>query len=184
MYYQGYGVSVDYTQTHEWLKKAMEQDYPYAYFQVGFMIEEGKAFKKDVEIAKTYYQKAAELGSESAISRLEELGDTKYKTFETANKYYYGLDGVNQNYYMALQYFKDSAENGNIIAQYMLGSMYYEGKGCSRNYREAFTWLKKAANAGNSDAQYRVGVMYDNGLSVSKDTYAAKFWYNKSGKNQ
>jgi len=44
---------------------------------------------------------------------------------------------------------RESAEQGNPIAQYVLGTMYYDGVGVLKDYKEAAKWIKKAYENGN-----------------------------------
>ena len=48
--------------------------------------------------------------------------------------------------------FKESAQQGDAVAQYMLGRLYEEGRGIDRDLVQAYAWYDLAANGGYSDA--------------------------------
>lgn len=49
------------------------------------------------------------------------------------------------------------ADQGNPMAELMLGAMYYEGEGGSRDYAEAARWWRKAADQANEKALATLG---------------------------
>ncbi len=80
--------------------------------------------------------------------------------------------------------FKESAEKGDIQAQFKLGFCYYIGCGVpARNYKLAVEWYRKAAEAGLADAQYAYSRCFD-GLYTSdilpKNDELAKKWLMKA----
>ena len=48
---------------------------------------------------------------------------------------------------------KKYAEEGNVAAQYNLGTIYAHGKGVPQDYVEAIKWYRKAAAQGNIESQ-------------------------------
>lgn len=75
---------------------------------------------------------------------------------------------------------KKAAEQGDVNAQYNLGTMYDEGNGVKKDPSEAFKWYKKAAEQGDVDAQYNVAAMYTEGVGVNKDQSEAIKWFKKA----
>jgi len=59
----------------------------------------------------------------------------------------------------AFAIFKPLAENGDVTAQYMLGSMYHRGEGTPKDTDRAKFWMEKAADAGDTNAQYDYAIM-------------------------
>ena len=86
-------------------------------------------------------------------------------------------EGTSQNYKKAREYFEQSAEAGNVEAQYMLGVMYEYGENTEQNYQKAIQLYRKAARHGYVKAQYVLGNMYKNGKGVKKDLSRAIRWY-------
>lgn len=70
------------------------------------------------------------------------------------------------------------AEQGNAIAQFILGSIYENGEGVAQDYIEAMMWYHKAAEQGDTDAQYSLGKMYAEGLGVKQDYVISYMWFN------
>jgi TPR repeat protein len=74
-----------------------------------------------------------------------------------------------------------AAEEGDFLAQCLLGLMYYNGNGVSRDYKEAEKWLRRAALCGYASAQFNLGLMYLNGDGVPPDTVQAYAWLELAG---
>jgi TPR repeat protein len=73
-----------------------------------------------------------------------------------------------------------AANQGDAIAQRMLGVMYYCGQGVGRNYEQALLWFTKAANQNYAEAQGYLGVMYRNGEGTDRDYEQALSWFTKA----
>lgn len=57
------------------------------------------------------------------------------------------------DYVPAIRVFRALAEQGNVKAQSVLGTMYRRGKGVSRNPVRAFIWFNRAAARGDAKAK-------------------------------
>ncbi len=88
------------------------------------------------------------------------------------------VQGVTQDYKVALKWYKLAAEQGYAESQYTLGYMYMQGLGVTLNYEAAFKWLKQAAEQGYADAQDILGYMYVQGLGVTQNNTRAFMWWN------
>jgi uncharacterized protein len=77
----------------------------------------------------------------------------------------------------------DRAEQGDVQAQFDLGTLFYYGKGVAENPEAAFAWFKKAADKGHAAAQYAVGRMYYYGKGVEQNGKEALLWFRKSAEN-
>ena len=99
--------------------------------------------------------------------------------FEKGENYYYGKNGVSQNYSEAFKWFKKAAEQGHAISQYNLGFCYEEKLGVEQDYAESFKWYKKSAEQGYDDAQWKLGYCYEHGQGVEKNYVDAAKWYKK-----
>ena len=87
--------------------------------------------------------------------------------------------GVPQNYQLAKVWFEKAANQGDVKAQYNLGSMYENGQGVAQNYQQAAKWYQKAATQGYAMAQNNLGAIYANGQGVAKNYQQAKAWWQK-----
>ena len=72
------------------------------------------------------------------------------------------------------------AEQGDAIAQVLLGSMYENGLGVKQDYFEAVKWYRQAAEQGLALAQYNLGVMYTYGRGVKQDDVEAVKWFRQA----
>ena len=70
-----------------------------------------------------------------------------------AEDYYYGRNGKTKDYAEAVKWFRKSAEQGNVDAQYNLGRMYNNGEGVKQDCFEAIKWFRKSAEKGNEKAK-------------------------------
>ena len=94
--------------------------------------------------------------------------------------YYYGRNGVSQDYTKAAELYRKSAEQGNATAQCDLGYCYEKGQGVSQDYYKAVEWYRKSAEQGDATAQFNLGVCYEYGQGVGKSISKAMEWYRKA----
>jgi len=80
------------------------------------------------------------------------------------------------NYAQAIELLRPLAAQGNVDAQFNLGSMYYQGKGVTQDYQEAVKWYRLAAEQGDASGQNNLGVMYAQGKGVTQDYVRAHMW--------
>jgi TPR repeat protein len=78
----------------------------------------------------------------------------------------------------ALREWKPLAEQGNAVAQTLLGVMYDKGDGVPQDDKTAVKWYKLAAEQGVARAQYNLGLMYGLGRGVIQDNVYAHMWWN------
>jgi len=82
------------------------------------------------------------------------------------------------DYATALREFRPLAEQGDVWAQGILGSMYHFGQGVPRDNAQAVKWYRKAAEQGQAMAMGSLGVMYFGGQGVPQDYVQAHMWWN------
>jgi uncharacterized protein len=80
------------------------------------------------------------------------------------------------DYATALNMFRPLAEQGDAVAQNMLGLMYDDGKGVTQDYAEAVRWFRKAAEQGEATAEFMVGLRYAEGRGLTQDYAEAVKW--------
>ena len=100
-----------------------------------------------------------------------------WRLFEKAEDFYYGRNGIAQDYAEAARWYRKAAELGNADAQCALGVMYHNGYGVAQNDAEAAKWYRKAAEQGHIAAQLSLGILYDDGRGVEQDYTEAAKWY-------
>ncbi|WP_048942598.1 tetratricopeptide repeat protein, partial [Haemophilus influenzae] len=68
--------------------------------------------------------------------------------------------GVKQDDFEAVKWYRKAAEQGDANAQAYLGLAYTEGRGVRQDYTEAVKWFRKAAEQGHANAQAILGFSY------------------------
>ena len=114
----------------------------------------------------------------AALRELAEAGDAEAQT-ELGERYEDGR-GLEQDYGVAVSWFRQAAERGHAPGQAALGFMYGTGRGVDRNDAEAVRWHRRAAEQGNARAQNNLGVSYRGGLGVAQDYGEAVQWFRRS----
>jgi localization factor PodJL len=109
-----------------------------AVFRLGTFYEKGLSVKRDVDIARRYYQQAAERGSAKAMHNLAVLDADG--------------GGKGANYKSASVWFRKAADRGVADSQFNLGILYARGIGVEQNLAESFKWFSLAAAQGDADA--------------------------------
>ena len=103
------------------------------------------------------------------------------KWFRSANEQIKALKAYNTgDFETAMRMFRPLADQGQILAEYIVGLMYANAQGVTENYPEALKWLQKAAEQGESKAQFSVGLIYFKGLGMPKDYAEAAKWYQRA----
>ena len=76
---------------------------------------------------------------------------------------------------------KTKAEQGDVVAQRLLGWYYEEGRhGLPQDYEKAAFWYRLAAEQGDALGQVALGMMYEEGRGASQDDRLAVEWYGKA----
>ena len=81
---------------------------------------------------------------------------------------------------VSIKQLRQSAERGNVKAQFNLGLKYAYGEGVHQNAAEAVNWYRKAADQGHREAQFNLGYMYSNGEGVRQNAAEALKWYRRA----
>ncbi|MCL2213653.1 MAG: tetratricopeptide repeat protein [Treponema sp.] len=113
----------------------------------------------DYDIAKKYYQAAAEHGCMKAMIELA----FQYKR------------AVFPFYTKALHWFIKASEKGSAKAKYNIGEMYEEGEGVKQDYKQAVSWYEeagksKAINSAETDEDRKINWI-NRGLSCAGIIY-------------
>lgn len=80
----------------------------------------------------------------------------------------------------AVEWYRRSAESGDLIAMETLGSCYLAGTGVPKNPSLAVTWLKRSAKLGNTRAMCGLARYYDDGIHEERDGELAIQWYRQT----
>jgi TPR repeat protein len=71
-----------------------------------------------------------------------------YKMYRLGNSYYFGSEGLRQDYVKAIFYLEKASENGQSIASYQLAEYYETGKGGIIDLIKAKEYYKKSCDQG------------------------------------
>lgn len=77
-------------------------------------------------------------------------------------------------------HYRKAADDGNVIAQFLVAQLYDDGRGVDEDPVEAAKWYRKAAERGNTAAQKSLASMYRRGRGLAKDTNEALRWYRRA----
>ena len=185
----------------EWYRKAADQGFAEAQFNLGKMYSAGLGVGRNKKEAENWYRKAADQGFADAQCSLGEMLDASRsckfsqeavewyrKAAEQGladaqfnlGKMYASGSGVSKNEKEAVHWFRKSAEQGFADAQFSFGMTLYNGRGGDQDHQEAAKWFRKAAEQGIAEAQHNLGVMYGEGLGVGRNEKEAAIWFRKA----
>jgi tetratricopeptide (TPR) repeat protein len=85
-----------------------------------------------------------------------------------------------KDYAEALRWYRQAADQGDVVAQVKIGFLYHNGLGVAQDYGEALRWYRKAADQGNAVAQHNLALQYYNGWGVAQDRDQAQAWMKKA----
>jgi len=172
LYENGQGVEKNTELSIQWCQQAADNGNVAAQYDLGEKYCKGTGVKQDYTMALKWYLK---------VAAQEDHRFSQYAKISIGILYKEGK-GVEQDDIRAFSWFKQSAEQGNTTAQYIVAEMYETGKGIKQDGIQAVIWYHKSAEQENFDAhpaQYKLAKMYDEGNIVSQDEAQAIFWYRK-----
>lgn len=93
------------------------------------------------------------------------------------------LLGLNWGEKWAVSSTRKAAEQGDAVAQNVLGGMFTQGTSVPQDYKTAASWYRKAAEQGNAEAQNRLGHIYTQGEGIPQDYKLAAYWFRKAAEH-
>lgn len=172
-YYFGKDIRKDFKETVKWFKRAADQGMQNAERDLGCCYRDGTGVAVDQMEAVKWFHRAAERGDTKTMFLLavaHYLGRGVAKNYVEAARlfrkcvdakirieqafvnlglmYWYGGNGIEQDYIIACEWFKKAAVQGNTTAMYFLGDAYQEGIGIDKNIKKAKEWYQKGADSG------------------------------------
>ena len=194
-------ITPDYDKAFDWFCKALSNDIPVAYYEIGKMYETGIGRDKNIILAGTFYLQAASRKCPQALIR---LGD-----------WYFNGISYNQDYKKAFNLYKeayelhylgaiqklilcytggygvdaDSDEFGKLLVEgfkredlfciYFMAGLNLEGKmGVPKDIETAFEQYYLTANYGYVDSMIKLALLFSDGTVVEQDYEEAKYWFN------
>src|SRR5579875_163406 len=151
-------------QALEWIKRAAENGYADAQFELGRACEDGRGVPQNWAQAANWYRKAAEQGharAQCALALLIELGRCPPSAAGES-----------------IKWFRSAAAQGYAEAEYQLALLHAKGLAGEQQFAEAAEWYQRAAEQGHARAQMGLGSLYFLGLGVLQDYVQAHMWLN------
>lgn len=112
----------------------------------------------------------------ASIIKSAEAGDVEAQ-YKLGEFYFYGDEGVEKDYALAVKWFRKAANAGYPNAQNFLGYCYEDGLGVEKNLVTAFVLYSKAADQGYAQAYNSLGCIYgDKFGSFYNEKVAFKFF--------
>jgi TPR repeat protein len=87
-------------------------------------------------------------------------------------------NGVKKNVAEALEWLQLAADQGDCLAQYILGCHYAQGDGVEQDYGRALELLHKSAEQDCPEAQCKLCDIYEHGNGVEPDAAEAFAFFN------
>ncbi len=190
LYYNGKGVSQDFTKAKYWYEKASNKGERLALRGLGHLYKDGKGVVKDYNKSFAFFKEAAEKGDVNSMSNLgwmymEGHGTAKntndavfwYKKAVQEGNNAYSMNGlgnyyynVEKNYSQAEKYYKDGCNLGNAWACSNLAGKYQY---IDKNYDLAVKIYKQALAIEHNDrAAYELGRIFS--FDFNMETYNDK----------
>ena len=94
--------------------------------------------------------------------------------------YYWGRNGVQQDYAKARDYYERAAAMGSASALRNLGYLYQKGYGVPQDHAKARDYYEQAAAMGNAAALNDLGYLYQNGYGVPQDYAKARDYFERA----
>lgn len=145
IYYNGYGVDINYEEAAKWFSLSAEQGVTTAQFNLGYMYTNGQGVDIDNNKAIQLFLPSANEGNVIAQYNLGVI--------------YYSGEGIKQDYVNALKWFTLAAIQNDENALFMLGTMYQEGLGVEKDRYAAKQFYRKSCRDKASEACERFWVL-------------------------
>ena len=89
-------------------------------------------------------------------------------------------EGVTRDYVKAVEYYRQSAEQGYVVAIFNLGVMWENGIGLPADLQKATHFYQLAGEAGLAAAQFNLGVILENDAGEAGNMDQARYWFGKA----
>ena len=170
---QGYvGAVRDENTGYYYLKMAVKKAdrlCPYPLYDMGLFYSKGEndcGISEDQKFAIENFEKGAELGDPNCKFRLGQL-------------YEFGDLLCKKNREMAVQYYLEAANAGQIEAQYIISEYYLTGRTnkIEKSYEKSFKWALAGATKGHANCAFKCGESALTGTGTNKNILDALFWF-------
>ncbi|SOD67320.1 tetratricopeptide repeat protein [Alysiella filiformis] len=140
----------------EWTKLS-ENGNAQAHHNLAMLYENGQGVAENLDLAKQFCQKAAELGLANA-------------------QYHLGYMLLGSDPKAALDWWEQAAQQGLAEAQHDLAQQYLLGENVAQDLDLAADWYEAAAQQNHTPSQFNLGVLYANVQQYAN----ARYWWEKA----
>ena len=151
-----------------------------AMMALGYRHKQGIDVPDSCESATLYYHEAAKIVADEAAKRTPGILPFQIEKHRLSAD----MSGSNiaaKRERDLVQYYRYSADMGNVNAQVTMGRLYALGaRGLRKDIDAARKYLSEAANAGDAAAMANLGNMYANGFGVDANNETALHWFHKA----
>jgi len=160
----------------EWFLKAAEKDYAPAQYELAYLCEMGLSW---TEVRKTD-------NGVSALERLPAVSPVHEAVLAGQTAARYGQGKIQKHSARerekadATRWYRRSALNGWVRAQYALGMAYKKGELIAADPVQAASWLEMAATNGHTRAQLELANLLYDGSGTDQDFNGALTWFRSA----
>lgn len=175
LYWNGLGLEQSDSEAVRWWKEGSSEGDIGSQCRLSLAFSEGRGVEKNP-------QKAFELMCLAANKKPADESEKEWVARaqnELSRYYYYGL-GVEKDLKESFKWNKKSAEGGNAVGQFNLGTAYKNGDGVDKNLVEAIRWYEKSAEQGYEGALFELGYLNDRGIGMEQNYKKAFEYYTKA----
>mgnify|MGYP005848216583 CR=1 FL=1 len=158
----------------------------------------GKTIEKNIEVAYTYYKKAADMNNPVGIYNVGKYYQAKkalkkaFYYYEKATELDYGkaylklyqfyLDGlgIRKSKKRAFKALKQAIDTQEVSAYHLLGKLYEEGIGTKKNLDKAYDLYELSANKNNKEGMYLLGEFLLKQKNKDREHENAFYWLDKA----
>jgi TPR repeat protein len=140
------------------LGKAADEGNVEAMLYLGSLYRDGRGTAQDLSVAETWFRRASVRGNRNATLS---LGFLLTEMIEP------------RDYVSGASIFREAAEQGDPVGQYVLGKLYLAGLGVPQDDEKAYGWLAQAAEQELMQAIETLAALTAGGRGVEANTSAA-----------
>lgn len=167
-----------------WFEKAADAGNVQAMSELVRLYETGRGVDRDMAKADEWQKRARSRTEAQKLERVWKMALADSARWMKTVPQAVGADGKaigGKKDVFDMAALKRAADNGDDLAQTVLGALLATGDGVARNEALAVDWFKKAADSGNVQAQAVLGELFALGWGgLKKDEEAAARWMEKA----
>lgn len=151
---------------------------PFCFIALSNKVSESRKHRQRLRTALFAFVAASLTWGAASAQTPTALSDMPAATQDTLRNAYAAYE--RKDYAEALRLDQPLAEQGNSLAEFMLGLLYMEGNGVPKDDARAFAWCRKSADQGYAPAEHAVGLLYSAGQGVAHNEAEAAAWFRKA----